>query len=142
MSRRSPNAPCAARSLFEPALRERVALLAGLSADVVADVIANHHADAGRENAGADHARQRRLHRAFVSGGFTAFTSVIAEMVGFDENRANRLVIEDGKFAGRVADPILGADISSRRCANCARNRGFRRTRRWPPATAPTTCRC
>ena len=33
-----------------------------------------------------------------------------AERVGFHENRANRLVVENEKFAGRVVDPILGAD--------------------------------
>ena len=95
---------------FEPALRERVALLAGLTADVVADVIANRITLTPGAKTLVRTMRANGAYTALVSGGFTAFTSVIAEMVGFDENRANRLVIEDGKFAGRVADPILGAD--------------------------------
>ena len=45
---------------------------------------------------------------ALVSGGFTAFTSRIAAMIGFDENRANTLVEENGMLAGTVTDPILG----------------------------------
>src|SRR5260370_30932210 len=45
-----------------------------------------------------------------VSGGFTLFTNRIAALIGFDENRANKLVIENGKLAGRVEEPILGRD--------------------------------
>jgi len=45
---------------------------------------------------------------ALVSGGFTAFTAAVAEALGFDENRANTLLISDGKLTGQVADPILG----------------------------------
>jgi phosphoserine phosphatase len=43
-----------------------------------------------------------------VSGGFTLFTDRIAAMIGFDESRANTLVVKGGKFVGRVAEPILG----------------------------------
>jgi phosphoserine phosphatase len=45
---------------------------------------------------------------ALVSGGFTAFTGAIAEVLGFDENRANTLLIEAGVLTGAVAMPILG----------------------------------
>ena len=45
-----------------------------------------------------------------VSGGFTLFSERIAAMIGFDENRANRLVLEDGRLAGRVEEPILGRE--------------------------------
>ncbi|MDP3523930.1 MAG: HAD family phosphatase, partial [Hoeflea sp.] len=45
---------------------------------------------------------------ALVSGGFTAFTSVVAEMIGFDENRANILESENGVLSGLVREPILG----------------------------------
>jgi phosphoserine phosphatase len=31
-------------------------------------------------------------------------------MAGFDEHRGNTLIVEDGKLAGRVAEPILGRD--------------------------------
>ncbi len=44
---------------------------------------------------------------ALVSGGFTAFTSAVAGMLDFDENRANTLHVADGKLAGTVAEPIL-----------------------------------
>jgi phosphoserine phosphatase len=45
-----------------------------------------------------------------VSGGFTLFTSRIAAMIGFDEHRGNTLIVEDGKLAGRVAEPVLGRE--------------------------------
>ena len=45
---------------------------------------------------------------ALVSGGFTAFTSAVAGQLGFDENRANTLIVKDGKLTGDVAEPILG----------------------------------
>ncbi|MBL8588729.1 MAG: phosphoserine phosphatase SerB [Methylobacteriaceae bacterium] len=93
---------------FEPALRERVALLKGLPADVVDTVIAERvtFTSGGRELV-----RTMRAHGAWtalVSGGFTLFTGPIAAAIGFDENRANRLIVEDGRFAGAVAEPILG----------------------------------
>src|SRR5690606_1088229 len=45
-----------------------------------------------------------------VSGGFTLFTRPVAEMVGFQENRANELIVEDARLTGRVVEPILGRD--------------------------------
>ncbi len=45
---------------------------------------------------------------ALVSGGFDVFTSRIARKLGFDEDRANRLIEAGGKLAGTVAEPILG----------------------------------
>ncbi len=47
-------------------------------------------------------------HTALVSGGFTAFTGPVAARLGFDEHRANRLIIEGGRLTGQVAQPILG----------------------------------
>jgi phosphoserine phosphatase len=45
---------------------------------------------------------------ALVSGGFTAFTASVAKSLGFDENRANTLLVHEGALTGKVADPILG----------------------------------
>lgn len=48
------------------------------------------------------------VYTCLVSGGFTLFTNVIAEKLGFDENRANELLVENGKLSGKVKEPILG----------------------------------
>jgi phosphoserine phosphatase len=93
---------------FEGALRERVALLAGLPESVIARVIDSRItlAPGGAELVAT--MRRDGAHAALVSGGFTAFTAHVAAALGFDEHRANRLLVEGGRLAGRVAEPILG----------------------------------
>ena len=95
---------------FEPALRERVALLKGLEEKVVDTVIAERITltPGGRQL--IQTMRAHGAHTALVSGGFTLFTTRIAEKIGFHENRANVLEVEAGKFAGRVREPILGKE--------------------------------
>ncbi len=95
---------------FEPALRERVALLAGLPETVVAKVLEERIT---LTPGALTLVRTMRAHGAYcalVSGGFTLFTGPIAEKLGFDEHRGNRLLVEDGRFTGSVADPILGRE--------------------------------
>ncbi len=93
---------------FEPALRERVALLKGLDAVVVDRIIASRLTLASGGRALVQTMRANGAWTALVSGGFDVFTSRIADMLGFQENRANRLIEENGRFAGLVAEPILG----------------------------------
>jgi phosphoserine phosphatase len=93
---------------FEPALRERVALLKGLPVGVVDEVLASRITltPGGRELVAT--LRAHGAYTCLVSGGFTLFSSKIADMIGFQENRANELLVEDGKLSGKVAEPILG----------------------------------
>ena len=93
---------------FEPALRERVALLKGLPISVVDEVIEKRITltPGGMELIATMKARGH--YTALVSGGFTVFTSRIAATLGFDENRANILGEKDGLLDGTVAEPILG----------------------------------
>ena len=95
---------------FEPALRERVALLKGLSADVVDDVIKTRIRLTPGGPALVATMRANGAHTCLVSGGFTLFTQRIAAMIGFNEDRANILNVEGGQFAGTVAEPILGKE--------------------------------
>src|SRR5215207_9827592 len=93
---------------FEPALRERVALLKDLPVSVVDEVLAKRitPTPGGRELV-----MTMRAHGAYtclISGGFTLFTHAVAARIGFQENRANELKVRDGKFTGEVAEPILG----------------------------------
>jgi phosphoserine phosphatase len=95
---------------FEPALRERVALLKDLPVSVVDEVLAKRITltPGGRELV-----MTMRAHGAYtclISGGFTLFTTQVAAKIGFQENRANELVVEDGKFTGEVREPILGRE--------------------------------
>jgi len=93
---------------FEPALRERVALLKGLSADIVDEVFTKHITLTPGGPALVKTMRANGARTCLVSGGFTLFTERVAAAIGFEENRANTLIVEDGKFAGRVEEPILG----------------------------------
>ncbi len=95
---------------FEPALRERVALLKGLPVSIVAETIDKRITltPGGRELVNT--MRKHGAYTCLVSGGFTLFTNAIAAKIGFQENRANELIVEDGKFSGRVTEPILGKD--------------------------------
>jgi phosphoserine phosphatase len=94
---------------FQDALRERVALLAGLDEKVL-----NAACDRIVFNPGAATLiatlRARGVHCALVSGGFRVFTGYVAPRLGFEWHYANELVIRNGTVAGTVADPILGRE--------------------------------
>jgi phosphoserine phosphatase len=95
---------------FAPALRERVALLAGLPETVIGDVLkARITLNRGARTL-VQTMRANGAHVAIVSGGFRQFTAAIREQLGADEDRANVLAIEGGKLTGKVIEPILGQD--------------------------------
>ncbi|RFD19197.1 phosphoserine phosphatase SerB [Komagataeibacter melaceti] len=94
---------------FESALHERVALLRGLPVSLLEKA----WKDVGLNTGAQELVRTMRAHgarTALVSGGFTFFTSRVAEICGFDENHANTLLATDGKLTGEVGRPILGPD--------------------------------
>ena len=93
---------------FEPALRERVALLSGLPVPIIDKVVETRIT---LTKGGPELVRTMKHnggHTALVSGGFTAFTSRVAGLIGFDENRANMLCEREGVLTGEVMEPILG----------------------------------
>ncbi len=93
---------------FEGALIERVGLLTGLDEAVIDQVLNTRITlmPGGRELVST--MRANGGYAALVSGGFTAFTARVAELLGFDENRANTLLAEAGRLTGDVGRPILG----------------------------------
>ena len=93
---------------FEGALKERVGLLKGLDAGVIDKVLAQRitYMPGGKTLIAT--MKAQGAHAVLVSGGFTAFTGKVARDLGFDENRANTLLIEDGVLTGEVGMPILG----------------------------------
>lgn len=95
---------------FEAALRERVALLAGLPVSVIQRVIDTRITLMQGGPVLLATMRARGAYTALVSGGFTAFTGAIAARLGFHENRANTLLAENGALTGHVANPILGRE--------------------------------
>lgn len=95
---------------FEGALTERVGLLKGLDAGVIEKVLAERITLMPGGKALVATMKANGAYAALVSGGFTAFTAHVAGALGFDENRANTLLIEDGVLSGSVAMPILGRE--------------------------------
>lgn len=95
---------------FEPALRERVALLKGLPISIVDEMIASRIT---LTPGGTELVRTMRANGAYtalVSGGFTVFTGPISQKIGFDMHRSNLLEVAEGHFAGTVTEPILGKE--------------------------------
>ncbi|MGX9355635.1 phosphoserine phosphatase SerB [Roseobacteraceae bacterium S113] len=95
---------------FEDALTERVGLLKGQPTSIIDEVLASRIT---YMEGGATLLATMKAHGAYaalVSGGFTAFTSQVAAHLGFDENRANSLLMSEGKLTGEVGRPILGRD--------------------------------
>jgi phosphoserine phosphatase len=96
---------------FAPALRERVALLKGLPAKVIEQVLDER---IRLTPGGSTLIATMHAHGAYtcvVSGGFTAFTVHLAKEMGFDEQRANTLLVDaQGLLTGAVAEPIVGRD--------------------------------
>jgi phosphoserine phosphatase len=107
---------------FAPALRERVSLLAGLPGDIAETVIRQRITLAGGGMQLVATMRANGSYCALVSGGFTLFTSRIAETLGFDEHRANILEVADGKLTGRVREPVLGAEAKVSALLDIAEN--------------------
>ncbi|MEO1989031.1 MAG: phosphoserine phosphatase SerB [Martelella sp.] len=110
---------------FEPAVRERVALLKGLSIGIVDEIIEKRITVTPGGKALIATMKANGGYAALVSGGFTVFTSRIAAMLGFDENRANILLEDGGKLTGHVADPILGREAKVKALHDVAAKRGI-----------------
>lgn len=95
---------------FEPALRERVALLKDLPVGIVDEIVTTRLT---LTPGGRTLVRTLRAHGAYtclVSGGFTLFTDPVSTLIGFEEHRANRLRLEGERLAGLVEEPILGRE--------------------------------
>ncbi len=95
---------------FEGALKERVGLLKGLDEGVIARVLATRITFMPGGRALLSTMKANGAYAALVSGGFTAFTQNVAGELGFDENRANTLSVENGVLTGEVGMPILGRE--------------------------------
>ena len=95
---------------FEPAIRERVALLEGLDRTTLQSVMETR---ISFTPGGKKLVRTMRAHgakTALVSGGFTLFTGFVAGELAFDSHHANILEFDDEKLAGTVREPILGSE--------------------------------
>ncbi|MGQ0673457.1 MAG: phosphoserine phosphatase SerB [Hyphomicrobium sp.] len=93
---------------FEAAIKERVAMLAGLDQHVLDEVYERRVTLMPGAETLIRTMKANGAYTALVSGGFTVFTEKVARRLGFDEHQANGLDIENGRLTGRVKEPILG----------------------------------
>ncbi len=99
---------------FEAALRERVALLAGLDESVIADCLATRIKPIGGAVQLVSAAKAAGATTVLVSGGFHHFADVVGAEIGFDHIVANRLFVADGKLTGALDGPIIDAAAKAR----------------------------
>jgi phosphoserine phosphatase len=113
-SPQSPGAPCAGEIEFEPALRTRVALLIGLPAGVIDEIIAARIRLTPGARTLVTTMRANGAYACLVTGGFTLFTKRIAAIVGFDEHRANSLLVDAAiRLTGDVEESRSSAVTAS-----------------------------
>ncbi|PQA87334.1 phosphoserine phosphatase SerB [Hyphococcus luteus] len=93
---------------FEGALRERVAMLKGLSESVLQETFDKRITLTPGAETLVKTMNEAGAATALVSGGFTFFTSRVAVAAGFRHNQANELLVKDGELSGEVREPILG----------------------------------
>ncbi|MFD1612109.1 phosphoserine phosphatase SerB [Sphingomonas tabacisoli] len=95
---------------FAGALKERVQLLAGLDEAVLARCYDERVRIMPGARALVRTLKARGAKTLLVSGGFTYFAKRVAEEIGFDGYRANRLGFTGATLDGTVEKPILGAE--------------------------------
>jgi phosphoserine phosphatase len=95
---------------FEGALKARLALIRGLPESAIGKIISERITFTPGGNTLIATMKAHGAYAALVSGGFVQFTGHVAKELGFDEHRANDLIIEHGKIMGTVRAPILGKD--------------------------------
>ncbi|MDG6094891.1 phosphoserine phosphatase SerB [Acetobacter sp. AN02] len=110
---------------FEQALRERVALLKGKSADLLEQVWTKTELTPGARELVAT-MRAHNATTALVSGGFTFFTSRVKTLCGFTEDHANTLLENNGILTGETGEPVLGPDAKLQHLTRIAEERGVK----------------
>ena len=94
---------------FEAALRERVGLLKGLPEDIFTQIAEKIHFTPGAEEL-VDELHKRGYKVGLVSGGFHETVDRLAEQLGIDYVKANRLEIKQGLLTGQVLGEIVTKD--------------------------------
>ncbi|MFT5571174.1 MAG: phosphoserine phosphatase [Cryomorphaceae bacterium] len=91
---------------FTTSFTQRMALLKGLSEEVLADVAANLPIMDGAETL-IKNLKAYGFKTAILSGGFSYFGEYLQKRMGIDYVYANTLEIENGELTGRVVEPVV-----------------------------------
>jgi phosphoserine phosphatase len=109
---------------FRNALRERVALLAGLPVDRMEEAALGIRIMPGASTLVAT-MKAHGGYTAIVSGGFLFFTRLVRQKLGFDYDEGNDLEIASGSLTGEVREPVLNRDGKLNALKRIARERGI-----------------
>lgn len=99
---------------YPESLRQRLRLLAGLDARVLAQVYAERLQLSPGAHDLLTAAQSAGLRTAILSGGFTYFTERLRIELGFDFATSNELEISGGKLTGRVLGEVVDAKAKAR----------------------------
>jgi phosphoserine phosphatase len=95
---------------FEAALTERVAMLKGLPLGALARTLEERITlNPGARTLIAT-MKANGARTLLVSGGFTYFTSRVADLAGFESHQGNTLIDDGAALTGEVGRPILGRE--------------------------------
>lgn len=94
---------------FKESLRQRVRLLKGMPERDLQEIASDLRLTPGSEEL-IHHLKHVGYKIALISGGFTYFTDVLKEQLGFDYTFANELEIENGYLTGEIKGDIIDAE--------------------------------
>ncbi len=111
---------------YRESLRQRLALLAGLDARVLARVFGERLLLSPGARELLEACQNAGLRTAILSGGFTYFTERLRIELGFDFATSNELEISGGKLTGRVVGDIVDAAAKAHHLARLTDELGLR----------------
>ncbi|MDF0590927.1 phosphoserine phosphatase SerB [Candidatus Methanocrinis natronophilus] len=109
---------------FVEALRSRVRLLEGTPLEALEEIAKNIQLTQGSEEL-ISHLKEVGYKTALISGGFTYFTDILKERLGFDYTFANVLEIKDGVLTGEIEGEIIDGAAKGRIVNDLARLEGI-----------------
>jgi phosphoserine phosphatase len=112
---------------YRDSLRQRVGVLAGLDARVLARVFGERLLLSPGARELLEAAQNAGLRTAILSGGFTYFTERLRIELGFDFATSNELEISGGKLTGRVIGDIIDANAKAHHLARLRDELGLKR---------------
>jgi len=112
---------------YRESLRQRLALLAGLDARVLARVFGERLLLSPGARELLEACQNAGLRTAILSGGFTYFTERLRIELGFDFATSNELEISGGKLTGRVVGDIVDASAKAHHLARLTDELGLKK---------------
>ena len=113
---------------YRESLSQRLALLAGLDARVLARVFSERLLLSPGARELLEAAQNAGLRTAILSGGFTYFTERLRIELGFDFATSNELEISGGKLTGRVLGDIVDAAAKGHHLSRLTHELGLKKT--------------